>query len=84
MTIEHDCSAFKNICDETTRDLLVAVKGGRQNRARIYLATLSGLIMGASTTGGISQAQAYQQMEMINSMRLEIDRAFEPQPRQVT
>lgn len=81
MTIEDHGSAFKNICDETTRDLLAAVKAGRQNQARIYLATLSGLIMGASTTGGISKAQAYQQMEMINSMRLEIDRAFEPQPR---
>ncbi|AJY53173.1 hypothetical protein [Halomonas sp. KO116] len=84
MTTQDRGSAFKNICDETTRNLLTAVKEGRQNQARIYLATLSGLIMGASTTGGISQAQAYQQMEMINSMRLEIDRAFEPQPKQVT
>ena len=78
MTIEDHGSAFKNICDETTRDLLSAVKAGSENKARIYLATLSGLIMGASTTGGISQAQAYQKMELINSMRLEIDRSFAP------
>lgn len=80
MTDQTNPTALSALCKSVTDDFVVAFKEGHEQQAGIYLATLTGLTMGAHAVGGLPQHQAQQQLKDIDQMRVMMKERFQRQP----